>query len=181
MAPAVSSRETARAACAAAEHASALRHGQSARAHDRAGAPLADGLYANTATKTLAPYVQAFSPKYPLWSDASVKNRWAYVPTCATIDTTNMDSWSFPVGTRFWKEFIVAGKLAQDASPVLARGERLDLTRRTAGTGPAPTRATSRVARAKMRAPAPRPHPLGAPAPNRHRLNARALGFEVVN
>jgi glucose/arabinose dehydrogenase len=65
------------------------------------------GLYSNTATKTLAPYVMSFAPEYKLWSDGADKTRWAYIPSCAQIDTTDMDNWVFPVGTRFWKEFKV--------------------------------------------------------------------------
>jgi hypothetical protein len=53
----------------------------------------------------IAPYVRAFEPKYPLWADGSGKQRYVYIPKCATIDTTDMDHWSFPVGTRFWKTF----------------------------------------------------------------------------
>ncbi len=55
----------------------------------------------------LAPYVQSFEPKYPLWSDGAVKDRYIYIPRCSTIDTTDMDHWHFPVGTRLWKHFTV--------------------------------------------------------------------------
>jgi hypothetical protein len=33
-----------------------------------------------------------------------------YLPEGATIDTTNVDAWEFPVGTRFWKEFQFKGR-----------------------------------------------------------------------
>lgn len=68
------------------------------------------GLYADIASHTPAAHVQAFAPKYPLWSDAAAKNRWIYLPECAQIDTTDMDDWKFPVGTRAWKEFSLDGK-----------------------------------------------------------------------
>jgi hypothetical protein len=139
------------------------------------------GLYANTATKTLAPYVQAFSPKYPLWSDASAKNRWAYVPMCATIDTTNMDSWSFPVGTRFWKEFIVAGKLVE--TRLLERfgpgvNDWIYAPYRWNGAG---TDASYVQGGASNVNGTQHDIPSVLQCLNCHRLNARALGFEVVN
>jgi hypothetical protein len=33
-----------------------------------------------------------------------------YLPPGAKIDTSDPDHWSFPVGTKFWKEFSIAGK-----------------------------------------------------------------------
>lgn len=73
----------------------------------------AAGLYSNIANKTINSYAKPYTPQYPLWSDGSVKNRWIYIPMCTQIDTSNMDSWSFPVGTRIWKEFIVNGQLVE--------------------------------------------------------------------
>ncbi len=57
-----------------------------------------------------APYLQLFEPVYPLWSDGSDKRRWIYLPPCTQIDTTAMDDWKFPAGTRVWKEFSRDGK-----------------------------------------------------------------------
>ena len=80
----------------------------------QAGASAADGppprlsdtgLYADVAAKTLAPGVVPFSPQYPLWSDGAHKRRWISLPAGATIDATEPDAWSFPLGTRLWKEF----------------------------------------------------------------------------
>lgn len=65
----------------------------------------ATGLYTDTANKTLHPTARAFSPMFPLWSDGSEKLRYIYLPACTTIDTSTMDQWAFPVGTRVWKEF----------------------------------------------------------------------------
>jgi hypothetical protein len=45
--------------------------------------------------------------RYPLWADGATKDRFVYIPKCATIDTTDMDHWKFPVGTTFWKTFKV--------------------------------------------------------------------------
>ena len=52
---------------------------------------------------------RAFAPQYPLWSDGASKRRWVRLPEGSTIDTSNVDAWEFPVGTRFWKEFQFAG------------------------------------------------------------------------
>ena len=65
------------------------------------------GLYTspNSAPDDIAPYVYEFTPRYPLWSDGAVKRRFMYLPKCTRIDTSDMNHWKFPVGTRFWKEF----------------------------------------------------------------------------
>lgn len=73
------------------------------------------GLYSDWATKTLASGVQAYTPAYLLWSDGAQKSRWVYLPpgTSSTIDTSNMDDWVFPVGTKVWKEFTVGGQIIE--------------------------------------------------------------------
>ena len=63
------------------------------------------GLYSAMSTRTLAPNVQVFSPSFPLWSDAAGKLRWISLPEGAQIDTSDMDVWKLPVGTKLWKEF----------------------------------------------------------------------------
>lgn len=63
------------------------------------------GLYENIAEHRLAHGVKLFAPTYPLWSDASVKTRWIYLPEGSAIDGEKPDNWVFPVGTRLWKEF----------------------------------------------------------------------------
>ncbi len=67
------------------------------------------GIDSNGALK-LATGVQPFQPRYALWSDGAAKTRWVYLPPGKKIDTTDPDHWSFPVGTKFWKEFAVGGK-----------------------------------------------------------------------
>jgi hypothetical protein len=54
--------------------------------------------------------VISFSPQYPLWSDGADKRRWVYLPEGATIDVRQADAWTFPVGTKFWKEFAFGGR-----------------------------------------------------------------------
>jgi hypothetical protein len=63
------------------------------------------GLYADFASRTIAPENLPFSPQYPLWSDGATKRRWIRIPAGSAIDATDPDAWDFPVGTRIWKEF----------------------------------------------------------------------------
>jgi hypothetical protein len=71
------------------------------------GATGAPQLDPGVAPLTLADYVQSFEPQYPLWADGAEKQRYIYIPKCSTIDTSDMDHWRFPVGTRLWKHFNV--------------------------------------------------------------------------
>lgn len=74
-------------------------------------ARLADtGLYADGQVGRIAPQLRAFSPQYPLWSDGAAKRRWVWLPPGTSIDGTRLHAWEFPVGTRFWKEFSIAGR-----------------------------------------------------------------------
>jgi hypothetical protein len=68
------------------------------------------GLYADFATKQLAPNAIAYTPATPLWSDNAQKARWIELPPNTQIDITNPDEWSFPVGTKLFKEFRVDGQ-----------------------------------------------------------------------
>jgi hypothetical protein len=68
------------------------------------------GLYADWATKTVAPGNLPFSPQYPLWSDGATKSRWLHIPKGRFIDGSDPDVWKFPVGTRLWKEFAFGGR-----------------------------------------------------------------------
>ncbi len=54
--------------------------------------------------------VLRFEPQYPLWSDGAEKLRWALIPPGTKVDTSNIDRWLFPIGTKFWKEFRIDGK-----------------------------------------------------------------------
>jgi hypothetical protein len=63
------------------------------------------GLYTDITTKTLAADIYEFEPRFKLWSDDAHKTRWIQLPPGTQIDTTDMDHWVFPVGTKIWKEF----------------------------------------------------------------------------
>ncbi|HEX4474925.1 MAG TPA: hypothetical protein VH142_07605, partial [Polyangiaceae bacterium] len=68
------------------------------------------GLFTDMATETLGAGIRFYQPKYTLWSDGATKRRWLYLPPGAQVDTSDMDFWTYPVGTRVWKEFTVGGK-----------------------------------------------------------------------
>jgi len=63
------------------------------------------GLCTNPQCTTFAADVFEYKPRFELWSDSATKRRWIYLPPGATIDTSDMDYWKFPVGTKLWKEF----------------------------------------------------------------------------
>ncbi len=68
------------------------------------------GLYASWSTKALSEGVWPFDPGLHLWSDGAEKKRWIYLPSGTQIDTSNMDEWVFPAGTKLWKEFSLGGR-----------------------------------------------------------------------
>lgn len=63
------------------------------------------GLYVPDGRETAAPDVRSFRPRFELWSDGASKRRYIWLPPGARIDTSEPDSWQFPVGTKLWKEF----------------------------------------------------------------------------
>jgi hypothetical protein len=67
------------------------------------------GLYADIESEELADGVEAYHPRYELWSDGAEKRRWVKLPAGAVIDTSDLDFWSYPMGTRLFKEFTAAG------------------------------------------------------------------------
>jgi cytochrome c553 len=68
------------------------------------------GLYTDIAAKTLDPSSRLFAPRHELWSDAAQKTRWIQLPDGGVIDSSDMDHWAFPVGTKLFKEFAKDGK-----------------------------------------------------------------------
>ena len=68
------------------------------------------GLFASGSSGPLAPGVMAYAPRYALWADDADKERWLYLPEGTQIDTSDMDHWQFPVGTKAWKLFSRDGK-----------------------------------------------------------------------
>jgi hypothetical protein len=62
------------------------------------------GLY-EADMETLAEGVRPFRPQFPLWTDGAKKSRWILLPEGEQIDTSDMDYWELPIGTKLWKEF----------------------------------------------------------------------------
>jgi hypothetical protein len=74
------------------------------------------GLYADWASKTIATGLAEYDPGLHFWSDGADKTRWIALPPGQKIDSTDMDEWTFPVGTKIWKEFRLAlGDAGADA------------------------------------------------------------------
>jgi hypothetical protein len=68
------------------------------------------GLYSSVADKLVSPEVREFAPADQLWTDGAEKRRWIWLPPGTVVDTSNPNEWSFPVGTKTWKEFTRDGK-----------------------------------------------------------------------
>jgi hypothetical protein len=71
------------------------------------------GLYEDFASRTLAAGVMAYSPRYEIWADGAQQTRFLLLPPSERIDTSQMDDWVFPVGTKAWQELRVDGKLIE--------------------------------------------------------------------
>jgi|SRR5688572_2079066 len=67
------------------------------------------GLYDDAGAQLLASGLQEFAPAFALWSDGADKRRWLELPEGAAIDSSDMNRWSFPIGTKLWKEFSLGG------------------------------------------------------------------------
>lgn len=65
------------------------------------------GLYSEG--EVLAPGVVEYTVSWQLWADGAEKRRFVLLPAGETIDSSDMDFWSVPVGTKIWKQFSVDG------------------------------------------------------------------------
>ena len=68
------------------------------------------GLYADLPAKRLDPALRAYKPALELWADGAEKQRFIFLPPNTKIDTSNIDEWVFPNGTKVWKEIRLANK-----------------------------------------------------------------------
>lgn len=68
------------------------------------------GLYADLRCTQLAVGVRPYRPRFPFWSDGSVKERFVYLPPGAVIDARDPDRWDYPVGMRVYKTFLRDGR-----------------------------------------------------------------------
>jgi hypothetical protein len=71
------------------------------------------GFFDDVGSSTITAEAIAFEPTYKLWSDGANKRRWIRLPAGTQIDTSDMDHWVFPIGTKFWKEFSVDGVMLE--------------------------------------------------------------------
>jgi hypothetical protein len=71
------------------------------------------GLYRGSDATAYQPDARPYTPGVTLWSDGANKKRYLYLPPGSTIDTSKMDAWKFPAGTKAWKEFRFDGKLVE--------------------------------------------------------------------
>lgn len=69
------------------------------------------GLYADIESRTIAPEAVEYRPAHELWSDGADKQRWILLG--GAIDSSDMDHWQFPVGTKLFKNFVAGGVLVE--------------------------------------------------------------------
>jgi hypothetical protein len=85
------------------------------------------GLCSDPGCMQISSDVIEYVPQFELWADGATKKRWIQLPAGMKIDSTNMDRWVFPVGTKLWKEFtrdgvrvetrLIMKQLADDEAP----------------------------------------------------------------
>ena len=74
-------------------------------------ATLADtGLYEAGTPDTVVSGAIEYQPLAELWVDGASKRRWLLLPEGEVVDTSDMDAWEFPVGTKVWKEMSQGGE-----------------------------------------------------------------------
>ncbi|MGK3992494.1 hypothetical protein [Sorangium sp. So ce1024] len=67
------------------------------------------GLYGDFERREPACGVLEYKPAIELWSDGAAKRRFVSIPAGQKVDASNPDSFVYPDGTQFWKEFQVQG------------------------------------------------------------------------
>jgi hypothetical protein len=68
------------------------------------------GLYSDWPSRAISPDAAPYDPGLHLWADGATKSRYIALPAGTQIDTSDMDEWTFPIGTKIWKEFSLQGK-----------------------------------------------------------------------
>lgn len=68
------------------------------------------GLYTDFANRVISPDAQPYDPGLHMWADGAETRRWIYLPPGQKIDTTDLNEWKFPTGTKLWQEFRLLGK-----------------------------------------------------------------------
>jgi hypothetical protein len=69
------------------------------------------GLYSAWPDLTkISPDVHAYDPGIRFWNDGADTSRFIYLPPGQKIDTSSLNEWKFPVGTKLWMEIRLLGK-----------------------------------------------------------------------
>ena len=71
------------------------------------------GLFSDIAKRTFTAGIIPYDVRWPLYADGDGKGRGMYLPPNAQLDTSDMDQWTFPVGTKLWKDFSVGNQLIE--------------------------------------------------------------------
>ncbi len=71
------------------------------------------GQFSDIPSRTLADGVRAYDVRQPVWVDGVVTKHFLYLPPGQKIDTSIMDVWKFPIGTKSWRELYVSSKLVE--------------------------------------------------------------------
>lgn len=140
------------------------------------------GLYSDMSKRTVAPGIEPYTPGARLWSDGLNKARYIYLPPGTTIDASQPSAWSFPVGTRIWKEFQAPESETPVETRLYFKKEDADWRQTTYQWNPQLTEAT-RVDTAKTIMVGDQTHYLPSPSDceecHKGRRD-RVLGFEQV-
>jgi hypothetical protein len=68
------------------------------------------GLYSDWPSRTIAADALAYDPGLHFWADGADESRYIAIPAGQKIDTTDLNEWKFPVGTKIWQELRLAGR-----------------------------------------------------------------------
>ncbi|MFO0571567.1 MAG: hypothetical protein U0263_38420 [Polyangiaceae bacterium] len=82
------------------------------------------GLYSDMAQKKLAAEIRPYDVREPEWLDGTTSKRYILLPAGEKIDTSFMEVWKFPVGTKAWREISVQGTPVETRFCGSARGRR---------------------------------------------------------
>lgn len=63
------------------------------------------GLYADWPQRTISPTAREYRPSHEAYADGADRTRWIELPAGTTIDVSDANEWTFPVGTKLWMEF----------------------------------------------------------------------------
>jgi hypothetical protein len=71
------------------------------------------GLYSDFTTKTIATTAKAYDPGLDAWNDGATSLHFIFLPPGTKIDTSDMNEWTFPVGTKAWQQLTLSGQIVE--------------------------------------------------------------------